>query len=256
MIDGGMKIVLMYHDIYCESVSESGFQNASAFQYKVQVEEFEAHVAAVSEYCKNHPDVKVDFTFDDGGCSFYTLAAPILEKYDRRGTFFISTNYLDTPLFLSMEQLRMLAKRGHRVGSHSHSHPALTCLGEESIAEEWKVSVRKLKGCVIGGMTASVPNGDGNKVVMQKALEAGIQTLYTSVPTTKVNDYDGMKVVGRYVVYQGMSTTDVMSIVGSKSKRRLMYVKWWLLRMVKGALGSNYNKLKRVLFPKHALDCR
>ena len=45
MIDGGMKIVLMYHDIYCESVSESGFQNASAFQYKVQVDEFEAHVA-------------------------------------------------------------------------------------------------------------------------------------------------------------------------------------------------------------------
>ena len=65
-----------------------------------------------------------------------------------------------------------------------------------------------------------------------------------------MNDYDGMKVVGRYVVYQGMSTTDVMSIVGNKSKRRLMYVKWWLLRMVKSVLGSNYNKLKGVLFPK------
>lgn len=246
-----MKIVLMYHDIYRESVSESGFQNTTSFQYKVQADEFEAHVAAVSEYCGNHPEVEVEFTFDDGGCSFYTLAAPILEKYDRKGTFFISTNYLDTPLFLNMEQLRMLTKRGHHIGSHSHTHPALTCLNEEDIAEEWNVSVLKLQCCNFGEMTASVPNGDGNKVVMQKALDAGIQTLYTSVPTTKVNNYNGMKIVGRYVVYQGMSTADVMSIVSNENRRRMMYAKWWILRMVKSALGNNYNKLKGVLFNKN-----
>lgn len=53
----------MYHDIYRDSVKESGFQNSSAFQYKVQLDEFEKHVVAVSEYCKKHTNVEVEFTF-------------------------------------------------------------------------------------------------------------------------------------------------------------------------------------------------
>lgn len=38
------KVVLMYHDLYLHSSSESGFQNDSAFQYKIQVNEFEKQV--------------------------------------------------------------------------------------------------------------------------------------------------------------------------------------------------------------------
>lgn len=240
----------MYHDIYREWVSESGFQNTSAFQYKVQADEFEAHVVAISEYCGNHPELEVEFTFDDGGCSFYTLAASILEKYNLKGTFFISTSYLDTPLFLTMEQLQLLVKCGHRIGSHSHTHPALTNLSNEEIAEEWDTSLRILKKYAISDIIASVPNGDGNEVVFQKALNAGIKELYTSVPTTKTDNFNGMKVIGRYVVYQGMSTGDVMSIVRSKNKRRMMYAKWWLLQMMKRILGNNYNRLKGTLFSK------
>ena len=70
------------------------------------------------------------------------------------------------------------------------------------------------------------------------------ETTETSVPTTKVNDFDGMKIMGRYVVYQGMSAADVLAIVHSKNKRRMMYAKWCFLQMVKRALGNNYNRLK------------
>ena len=38
------KIALMYHDVYKQSGTESGFQNESAFQYKISEEEFESHV--------------------------------------------------------------------------------------------------------------------------------------------------------------------------------------------------------------------
>lgn len=75
-----MKIVLMYHDLYIQSGTESGFQNESAFQYKIQADEFEKQVKAVVDYCREHIEVQVDFTFDDGGVSFLTLAAPILEN--------------------------------------------------------------------------------------------------------------------------------------------------------------------------------
>ena len=42
----------MYHDLYIQSGAESGFQNESAFQYKIQVDEFEKQVKAVVDYCR------------------------------------------------------------------------------------------------------------------------------------------------------------------------------------------------------------
>lgn len=242
------KVVLMYHDLYFHSPSESGFQNGSAFQYKIQVNEFEKQVEAVVEYCRKHPETEVEFTFDDGGVSFLTLATPILEKYGLRGTFFISTAYLNTPLFLTTEQVAELVKRGHRIGSHSHTHPVLTELGEERIAEEWHKSVGILKDYASSETIASIPNGNGDKTVMQKAAEAGIRKLYTSVPATRVTNLGGMQIWGRYVVYQGMTVGDVMAIVANRNRRRIMYSRWLCLLLIKSLLGKHYNSLKSLIF--------
>lgn len=242
------RIVLMYHDIYCDSIKESGFQNISALQYKVQLVEFEKHVSAVTEYCKNHTDVTVEFTFDDGGVSFLTHAAPILEKYGLHGTFFISTNYLNTPLFLTTQQLKTLAEHGHRIGTHTHTHPLLTELSDEEISEEWNVSTSKLKNYIVGEITASIPNGDGNKTVVRKAAETGINVLYTSVPTTRAKTFGNMLIVGRYVIFSGMKAVDVMAIVESKNRRRMMYLRWQILQIIKCVLGKRYNLLKSFLF--------
>lgn len=240
----------MYHDIYRDSVKESGFQNNSAFQYKVQLEEFERHVAAVSEYCKQHTDTEVEFTFDDGGVSFFTYVAPILEKYELHGSFFISTKYLDTPLFLTTEQLHVLVEHGHCIGSHSHSHPVLTDLTDEVIGEEWNLSLNKLEKYIIGEMTASIPNGGESKSVLKKAAEVGIEVLYTSVPTTRTKKLGNMLIKGRYVVYQGMKTEDVMTIVSNKSRRRMMYMRWQILQIIKLILGDRYSRLKYFLLKK------
>ena len=238
----------MYHDVYLHSSTESGFLKESAFQYKIQADIFEEHVKAVAKYCKERPHIEVEFTFDDGGVSFLTLAAPILEKHGLRGTFFISTAYLNTPQFLTTEQLAELAKRGHRIGSHSHTHPVLTDLPEEEIAEEWTNSVEILRPFVTDGMTASIPNGDGNAVVMDNALKSGIQRLYTSIPITEITYFENMQVLGRYVVYQGMSTEDVIRIVSDEGYRRRLYIRWQLLHYVKSRLGPQYERLKCIYF--------
>lgn len=83
------QIVLMYHDVYRDSPSESGFQNNTAIKYKVNTKRFEEHVSAVYDYLRNKrlPANTVDFTFDDGGVSFLTGAAPILEKYGFEANF-------------------------------------------------------------------------------------------------------------------------------------------------------------------------
>ena len=81
-------IVLMYHDIVTFADKGSGFQNESAFLYKVDELQFEEQV-------KKTQGDEVLFSFDDGGESFYTKAALILEKYGMRGIFFILQSILE-----------------------------------------------------------------------------------------------------------------------------------------------------------------
>ena len=233
------SVVLMYHDIVTKNDKSSGFQNENAFQYKVEEQAFEAQVKALQ-------GKDVVFTFDDGGVSFLTKAAPILEKYGFKGVFFISTKYIGTPGFLTEEQLKELSERGHIIGSHSHTHPEIfTKLSNEDIKEEWRLSAQVLKDILgEGDYTASIPNGYTSKEILDEAIEYGFNTIYTSQPTTKIKTYKNSKLIGRYVVLDGMTTDDVMRMVTSKSYHLKMSVKWFVLNLVKKVLGSSYEKFK------------
>lgn len=236
---GQGNIVLMYHDIVETNDKTSGFQNESAFQYKVEEHIFEEQVKALQ-------GKDVVFTFDDGGVSFYTKAAPILEKYGRKGLFFISTKYIGTPGFLTTDQVKELSGRGHVIGSHSHTHPEIfTKLSKEETRGEWQKSEEILTG-ILGDKTLalSIPNGYASKVIMEEAIKCGYTDIYTSQPTTKIQQYKNHNVIGRYVVHNGMSTRDVLRIVESKGIRQKMALKWHLLNVVKSVLGSSYDKVK------------
>lgn len=232
-------VVLMYHDIVTPDDKSSGFQSKNAFEYKVEKQAFEAQV-------KTLQGKDVVFTFDDGGESFYTKAAPILEKYSLKGVFFISTKYIGTPGFLTKEQLKELAERGHVIGSHSHTHPEIfTKLSKEEIKEEWKLSAQVLKD-ILGedGYAASIPNGYTSKEILDAAIQYGFSTIYTSQPTTKRKTYNNGKLIGRYVVLDGMTTDDVVRIVTSKGTKMKMALKWHVLNLVKKVLGSSYETIK------------
>lgn len=236
------RVVLMYHDIVTEDNKTSGFQGKNAFEYKVEATAFEKQV-------KTLQGKKVVFTFDDGGVSFITKAAPILEKYGFKGVFFISTKYIGTPGFLSAEQVKELAERGHIVGSHSHTHPEIfTKLSGEEIKQEWQKSSQVLKGILgEGEYTASIPNGYTSKAILDAAIQFGYKTIYTSQPTTKTKTYKDSSLIGRYVVLESMTTEDVLRIVTSKSYHLKMTLKWHLLNMVKKVLGSSYETFKAKL---------
>lgn len=236
------EVVLMYHDIVTKEDKSSGFQNKNAFQYKVEESVFEEQVRSLVGQ-------NVIYTFDDGGRSFYTKAAPILEKYDQRGVFFISTKYLNTPGFLTFEQVKELRDRGHIIGSHSHTHPEIfTKLSSEEIKQEWQLSSQVLKGILREGeYTASIPNGYTSKEILDAAIQFGFKTIYTSQPTTKTKTYKDGILMGRYVVLDGMTAEDVLRIVTSKSYHLKMTLKWHLLNWVKLVLGSSYESFKAII---------
>ena len=236
------KIVLMYHDIYHDTPSESGFDNLLAHDYKIEARLFEEHV----KYCVGRD---ILFTFDDGGISFLTVAAPILEKYGFRGVFFISTSYIGTPGFMTIEQIKELVQRGHIVGSHTHTHPEnLAKLTINDIYYEWQKSVEILKSITgVNIICAGIPYGNGVECVYDEALRCGITQIYTSVPTNTVK-YEGYKTIyGRYVIRNGFDITKLSKIVNNKYYRLCLNIRYRLICFVKFILGSYYKTLRERL---------
>ncbi len=76
-------------------------------------------------------------SFDDGLISHYQHVAPILEKHNLKGTFYLVTDQLTiNPAMESSwrygywHQFKDLHKRGHEIGAHSATHPKLTGLSD------------------------------------------------------------------------------------------------------------------------------
>src|SRR5690349_8191525 len=100
-------VALLYHDVVPPGgLSESGFPGAGADCYKLDVDEFERHVAGMARVV-NSPAVAADrlapegepflITFDDGGVSAHTVIAGILEERGWRGNFLVTTDYIGKP---------------------------------------------------------------------------------------------------------------------------------------------------------------
>jgi peptidoglycan/xylan/chitin deacetylase (PgdA/CDA1 family) len=72
----------------------------------------------------------VSFTFDDVPVSACEIGAQILERHGARGTFYVTGAGCGTagpggPLRATIEQLQTLWQKGHEIGCHTYSHPAV-----------------------------------------------------------------------------------------------------------------------------------
>lgn len=240
----------MYHDVYSHDIHESGFFKQCDLPYKVSSEKFENEVKAISDYCKSNNIHKefVTFTFDDGGKSFNSVIAPILQKYGYKGVFFISTKFIGTETFLNESEIIELHKAGHIIGSHAHSHEHLYQLTDEQVDEEWKTSIIRLSEIIKEPVIyASIPNGDMDKRVIATVQKYGVKYLYTSEPTTKIIRFKDMKVFGRYVILSDYTTENVVAIITSPCKRIFLSCKRNILKLIKFILGENYMKLKNII---------
>ena len=172
-----IRIVLMYHDIYTCDTTESGFQRKRDLPYKISALSFEEHVKTIKYYCENNrvSQEHVVFTFDDGGKSFSTVVAPILEKYGFKGLFFISSKFIGLENFLSEDDIIELHNHGHIIGSHAYSHKHLYKLTDAQVDNEWRISITALSK-IIGEkiVYASIPNGDTSKRVLEFPSKNGL----------------------------------------------------------------------------------
>lgn len=241
-------INLMYHCVYRNNPDETGFTKNGADQYKLSVKDFEKQVRLICKYFTSHNinvSEKVCFTFDDGGRSFYDEIAPVLERYGLKGIFFITTKYIDTPNFLTRQQIRELYDRGHIIGSHSHTHANLAKLSVDACKEEWRNSIEILKSIIGEDITyASIPGGYCTQKVVFAAFDNGITRLYTSETTDRIKFFGNSHLFGRYVVHRNTPTKSVLKIISRSSYRLRLRLSWMVLNYIKFFLGDYYSPIK------------
>ncbi|HWZ21935.1 MAG TPA: polysaccharide deacetylase family protein [Cytophagaceae bacterium] len=125
-------------------------------------------------------------SFDDGLMSQYNYVAPILDKYNLKGTFYIVTENLQPDSTLSStwhygywRQFIKLSKNGHELGSHSATHPKLTSLpdgnekDEGTLQYELNAPIKALRNYLptYKFMTFAYPFVDFNEHVMEETAK-------------------------------------------------------------------------------------
>jgi len=248
-------VYLLFHDIYVSDPRESGFASAAADRYKLSVGQFDRELAALKAVTA--PAMPFALTFDDGGKSFYTIAADRLEALGWRGHCFVTTGYIGRPGFLTRREIQELHRRGHTIGSHSVSHPSrIHACAPDVIDDEWRNSIATLEDIVGAAIdTASVPGGFYALPVASSAAAASIRTLYTSEPVCAAGFVGDCRIEGRFTIRQNSAPGLAARLVAHAPWSRWgMWAQWNAKAAVKPILGPFYIRVADWLMAQRAAE--
>jgi peptidoglycan/xylan/chitin deacetylase (PgdA/CDA1 family) len=252
-----LRHALIYHDVVARSERDSaGFPGPVAGRYKVDPADFERHLDAIAATGvevglwtpADTGDGRAVLTFDDGGASALDAAAA-LERRGWHGHFFVTTGRVGTGGFLDADGVRELARRGHAVGGHSHSHPTyMGKLPRGEILDEWRRS-REALAEILGAPPAgaSVPGGFFTPDVARCAAEAGYEWLMTSEPESRVRSGCGLPVKGRYTVWATTPASTAAAYArGARGRRARLWLEWNAKQRAKRISPRAFEALRRV----------
>lgn len=88
---------------------------------------------------KQLPEKPILLSFDDTDLEQYTVAKPEMEKRGFKGVFFIMTVSIGRPHYMTKEQIKDLADKGHVIGSHTWDHHNV----KKYQGDDWKIQIEK-----------------------------------------------------------------------------------------------------------------
>jgi peptidoglycan/xylan/chitin deacetylase (PgdA/CDA1 family) len=258
-------IALGYHDVLEENAAQRAARSATRLHYAMTMPEFRTHLAAIvaarasiahAARPLSWRQVPVFLTFDDGADCAMAIADE-LEQHHWAGHFFITTDWIGRPGFLTAPQILGLHERGHAIGSHSCTHPArMSRLSDSELDREWRES-RRILSEVVGEEVriASVPDGYYSRRVACSAACAGIRVLFTSEPTASISDVDGCLTVGRYFLLKhSPARLSGMLAQGKRWPRWQQTLRWQLKKPIKAIGGELYLKVRRELLSRRTIE--
>jgi peptidoglycan/xylan/chitin deacetylase (PgdA/CDA1 family) len=172
---------LCYHDVQAEMPRAGGGPD----HFTVPVTSFAGMLDTIAEHgftgCSLARALaepgrrRIAITFDDGTRGQYDYAFPELVARGMTATFYVTTNWVGQPGYMTWSQLRELTAAGMSVQSHTRSHPFLSELGSDELRSELAGSKRELDS-QLGQDTSEIafPGGDAPRSRFRHILgEAG-----------------------------------------------------------------------------------
>ena len=111
------------------------------------------------------PQGVISISFDDNYQSQYDYAFPLLQEYGIVGTFYIRTDNIGKPGYMSVQQLLNLQSSGNEIGSHSHTHTPFTSLSADQIRYECNSSKQILQNYGLTATNFAYPDGLTNGTI-------------------------------------------------------------------------------------------
>lgn len=133
----------------------------------------------ILDFVKNRPDVLI--TFDDSNLSDFEIALPALVKRKLKATFFVVSERINQPWYLTSAQILEMAQAGMGIGSHGTQHRPWATLNPKELEQELngsKSTLENLLGCPVS--EAACPYGSYNRHVLRGLRAAGYLRIYTS----------------------------------------------------------------------------
>jgi peptidoglycan/xylan/chitin deacetylase (PgdA/CDA1 family) len=136
-------------------------------------------------------------TFDDAYRSTIELGLPVLGELGVPATVFVPSGFVDSPepmawagidgwldgphrselRCMTAGQLRELSDAGWEIGSHTRSHPRLTLLSDEELAEQLRSSRERLEDLMgVECRSIAYPYGDADRRVAEAARTQGYRS--------------------------------------------------------------------------------
>jgi peptidoglycan/xylan/chitin deacetylase (PgdA/CDA1 family) len=205
-------------------------------------------VSQLLESSKNKsslPEKSLIISFDDGNQTDYTIAFPLLNKFDYKAIFFLTSDFIEKPGHLSKSQILRMSQEGMKFGSHGKTHKFLSTLDENELKlelQESKKVLEEITGKKIDLL--SLPGGYYSSKVKRMAKELGYKGICTSKFGLNENNTDPFE-LKRISFRFGDSFSYFVSVVNQHKK---LYLKKKLrdnfLSFLKTILGpNNYFKL-------------
>lgn len=223
--------ILMYHDLTKEKVKNAYMIKEGDFQDHMEfIKSHHYHTILIDEYYQflTNPSVQlpekcVIITFDDGHESDCEIALPILKKLDLKATFFITTDWIGLPGYMTGLQINKLKDAGMSVQSHGASHFLLDKLGYGDIQNDLKRSIKSLED-LIGKAVAyiSFPGGRYNNEVIECAKQLKVSAVLSSEPFS-IKKYGNLYLIGRFVMKYSFRKLDIRKIICSGPTRRFVF---------------------------------
>src|SRR5690606_13410001 len=128
---------------------------------------------AIATDCHD-PERQAWITFDDGHASNHSLALPALHRHGLRAFFFITTDWIGRPGFMTREQLCELSDAGMLLGTHGCSHAYFDELDDSAMLGELIESKRRLEEILQRPTPGlALPGGRNHPRIRELARQAG-----------------------------------------------------------------------------------